>query len=43
MKLYCFGESGNAYTAAITMELAGVKMGANFCRFFQRGGPFRRV
>ena len=24
MKLYCFGESGNAYKAALTLELAGV-------------------
>lgn len=24
MKLYCFGESGNSYKAALALELAGV-------------------
>ena len=35
MKLYCFGESGNAYTAALTMELAGVKWDPIFVDFFK--------
>lgn len=34
MKLYCFGQSGNAYKAALTMELAGVDWEPVFVDFF---------
>ncbi len=34
MKLYCFGESGNAYKAALTMTLAGVDWEPVFVDFF---------
>ena len=34
MKLYCFGESGNAYKAALTMELAGVDWEPVYVDFF---------
>ncbi|MBM9594640.1 glutathione S-transferase family protein [Roseitranquillus sediminis] len=37
MQLYCFGESGNAYKAALTLELAGVPWEPVFVDFF-RGG-----
>lgn len=37
--LYCFGESGNAYKAALTMELAGFDWQARFVDFF--GGETR--
>ena len=33
-KLYCFGESGNAYKAALTLELAGVDWEPVFVDFF---------
>ncbi len=33
-KLYCFGESGNAYKAALTMELAGIDWEPVFVDFF---------
>ncbi|MBK1635815.1 glutathione S-transferase family protein [Rhodovulum adriaticum] len=36
-KLYCFGESGNAYKAALTMELAGVAWEPVFVDFFNGG------
>ena len=35
MKLYCFGESGNAYKAALTMELSKVKWEPVFVDFFE--------
>ena len=35
MKLYCFGESGNAYKAALTLELSGVKWDPIFVDFFK--------
>ncbi|MDA0361431.1 MAG: glutathione S-transferase family protein [Proteobacteria bacterium] len=35
MKLYCFGESGNAYKAALTLELSGVKWEPIFVDFFK--------
>ena len=35
MKLYCFGESGNAYKAALTMELSKVKWEPVFVDFFK--------
>ncbi|MGB8621175.1 MAG: glutathione S-transferase [Paracoccaceae bacterium] len=34
IKLYCFGESGNAYKAALTMELADVEWEPVFVDFF---------
>lgn len=34
MQLYCFGESGNAYKAALTLELAGVDWTPIFVDFF---------
>jgi glutathione S-transferase len=37
--LYCFGESGNAYKAALTLTLAGVPWTARFVDFF--GGETR--
>ncbi len=33
-KLYCFGESGNSYKAALTLELAGVDWEPVFVDFF---------
>ena len=35
MKLYCFGESGNAYKAALAMELAGVDWEPIYVDFFK--------
>ena len=32
--LYCFGESGNAYKAALALELAGIPWQARFVDFF---------
>lgn len=34
IKLHCFGESGNAYKAALTMTLAGVEWEPVFVDFF---------
>ena len=34
LQLYCFGESGNAYKAALTMELAGLEWTPVFVDFF---------
>ncbi len=34
-KLYCFGESGNAYKAALTLELAGLDWEPIFVDFFK--------
>ncbi|MGI3168596.1 glutathione S-transferase family protein [Pseudooceanicola sp. C21-150M6] len=36
-KFYCFGESGNAYKAALTMELAGYDWEPVFVDFFNGG------
>jgi glutathione S-transferase len=36
-KLYCFGESGNAYKAALTMSLAGYAWEPVFVDFFNGG------
>lgn len=36
-KLYCFGESGNAYKAALTMNLAGYPWEPVFVDFFNGG------
>ncbi|NHX27697.1 glutathione S-transferase, partial [Escherichia coli] len=34
IKLYCFGESGNAYKAALTLELAELEWEPVFVDFF---------
>jgi len=34
MKLHCFGESGNAYKAALTLELSGADWDAEYVDFF---------
>ncbi|MEM8979109.1 MAG: glutathione S-transferase [Pseudomonadota bacterium] len=39
MQLYCFGESGNSYKAALTLELAGIDWEPVFVDFF--GGAAR--
>lgn len=44
--LYCFGESGNAYKAALAMELAGMEWEARFVDFFNgetRTPAFRAI
>ena len=44
--LYCFGESGNAYKAALALELAGVDWTPRFVDFFKgeaRSPEFRAV
>ncbi len=40
IKLHCFGESGNAYKAALTLELAGAEWEPVFVDFF--GGAARK-
>ena len=45
MQLYCFGESGNSYKAALTLELAGVDWEPVFVDFFHgeaRGDAYRQ-
>ena len=37
LKLHCFGESGNSYKAALTLELASLDWEPVFVDFF-RGG-----
>ncbi|OUS07229.1 glutathione S-transferase [Rhodobacterales bacterium 52_120_T64] len=37
MKLYCFGESGNAYKAALSMAIAGVDWEPVYVDFFKGG------
>ena len=37
IKLYCFGESGNAYKAALTLELADLEWEAEYVDFFNGG------
>ena len=34
LKLYCFGESGNSYKAALTLELSGLYWQPVFVDFF---------
>jgi glutathione S-transferase len=44
--LYCFGESGNAYKAALALELAGVDWSPRFVDFFKgeaRSPEFRAI
>lgn len=46
IKLYCFGESGNAYKAALALELAQMKWEPVFVDFFRgetRTEAFRRL
>jgi glutathione S-transferase len=46
MELHCFGESGNSYKAALTMELAGVDWTPVFVDFFNgasRTPEFRKL
>ncbi len=38
IKLYCFGESGNAYKAALTLELSGLEWEPVFTDFFNGAG-----
>ena len=45
-RLYCFGESGNSYKAALAMELAGFEWEPVFVDFFNgeaRSEEFRRL
>ena len=45
-QLYCFGESGNAYKAALTMELSGYDWEPVFVDFFNgetRSTAFREI
>jgi glutathione S-transferase len=44
--LYCFGESGNAYKAALTLELSGIAWTPRFVDFFNgeaRSPEFRAI
>ena len=34
VQLHCFGESGNAYKAALTLELTGINWAPVFVDFF---------
>ncbi|WP_343081751.1 glutathione S-transferase [Ostreiculturibacter nitratireducens] len=46
MKLHCFGESGNAYKAALTLSIAGLEWEPVFVDFFQgatRSPEFRAL
>ena len=46
MKLYCFGESGNAYKAALTLELSGADWEPVFVNFFKgeaRSEEFKKI
>lgn len=46
IKLYCFGESGNAYKAALTLELSGLEWDAVYVDFFgneTRTPEFREI
>ena len=46
IKLHCFGESGNAYKAALTLELSGAEWQPVFVDFFNgatRGDEFREM
>ena len=36
LQLYCFGESGNAYKAALTLELCEIPWSPVFVDFFKR-------
>ena len=46
MKLYCFGESGNSYKAALALELSGLDWTPEFVDFFKgahRTPEFREI
>jgi len=46
IKLHCFGESGNAYKAALTLELSGAEWEPEFVDFFNgasRSAEFRAL
>ena len=46
MKLYCFGESGNAYKCALALEMAGLDWDPVFVDFFKGGArspEFRQI
>lgn len=46
IQLHCFGESGNSYKAALTLELAGLEWEPVFVDFFNgetRGPAFRQL
>jgi glutathione S-transferase len=46
MKLYCFGESGNAYKCALALRMAGLEWEPVFVDFFKgeaRGEAFRKI
>jgi hypothetical protein len=46
IQLYCFGESGNAYKAALTLELSGLEWEPVFVDFFNgegRSPEFRAI
>lgn len=46
MKLYCFGESGNAYKCALALEMTGTAWEPVFVDFFKgeaRGPEFRKI
>lgn len=46
IKLYCFGESGNAYKVALTLELSGLEWQPEFVDFFSgetRTAEFRAI
>jgi len=46
IKLHCFGESGNAYKAALALELSGLDWTPVFVDFFggaTRGAEFRHL
>ncbi len=46
MKLYCFGESGNAYKCALALEMTGMAWEPVFVDFFKgeaRGAEFKKI
>jgi len=46
VKLYCFGESGNAYKAALTLQLSGMEWSPIYVDFFSgaaRTPEFRKI
>lgn len=46
IQLYCFGESGNAYKAALALELSGLDWAPVYVDFFNgetRGEAFRKI
>lgn len=46
IKLHCFGESGNAYKAALSLQMSGLEWEPVFVDFFNgaaRGDPFKAI